>query len=100
MILPHGARRLAQRLTHFQQWSELSPGYPSVKELLDSCELDENGQVTCAAKVTELTGETLVSAAQIYLQCRFFRYTILSLLSASSQITDLHITGDLDLTPP
>ncbi|KAE9378263.1 hypothetical protein N431DRAFT_461797 [Stipitochalara longipes BDJ] len=73
MILPHGARKLEARLTNFHQWSDLSPGYNTADELLTSCVLDTNGQVNCPAKITELTGETWVAAAQIYLQCRVFR---------------------------
>jgi len=76
MILPHGARKLEERLTNFYQWSDLSPGYATSQELLDACELDANGQVTCPAKITELTAETWVAGAHIYLQCRFFRYEI------------------------
>lgn len=73
MILPLGAAKLKERLTNFRQWSELSLGYASPEELLDSCQLDENGLVNCPTKVTELTGESWVAAAQIYLQCRCFR---------------------------
>lgn len=71
-ILPIGALKLEERLTNFRQWSDLSPGYATTKELLESCEF-EDGLVTCPAKVTDLTGESWVAAAQIYLQCRFFR---------------------------
>ena len=73
MILPSGARKLQDRLTNFRQWSDLSPGYATTRETLESCILDEKGHVNCEAKITELTGEAWVAAAQIYLQCRFFR---------------------------
>ena len=46
------------------------------QELLDSCKLDEDGKVTTEAKVTELIAESYVAAAQIYLQCRLFRYAL------------------------
>lgn len=74
MIIPHGAQELAERLVNFRQWSDLSDGYATRQELLDSCKLDSDGKVDCPAKVTELTAETWVAAAQIYLQCRFFRW--------------------------
>jgi hypothetical protein len=74
MIIPHGAEELGQRLVNFRQWSDLSEGYETQQELLDSCKLNSDGKVDCPAKVTELTAETWVAAAQIYLQCRFFRY--------------------------
>jgi hypothetical protein len=63
-----------KQLTNFRQTSELSNGYDSTDELLASCILDNDGLVQCATKVTELTAETWVHAAKIYLCCRFFRY--------------------------
>lgn len=68
-----GAENLQRKLVNFHQHSELSPGYRTADDLFASCELDADGKVTTAAKVTELTGETWVAAAQIYLECRFFR---------------------------
>jgi hypothetical protein len=67
---------LEKQLENFWQWSELSGGFPTSQDLLDSarCELDENGKVTTAAKVTELVAESYVAAAQIYLRCRLFRF--------------------------
>lgn len=76
MILPVGAKRLQQRLASFHQWSDLSDGYATAEKLLSACDLHENGQVNCPIKITELTGEAWVAAAQIYLQCRFFRQEI------------------------
>ncbi|KAK0744873.1 fungal-specific transcription factor domain-containing protein [Apiosordaria backusii] len=67
------ARKIKDKLNNFRQWSDLSEGYQTSQELLDSCELDENGKVATNVKVTELIGESYVAAAQIYLQCRVFR---------------------------
>lgn len=65
--------KIEEILTNFRQWSEVSDGYANPEELLNSCELDEDGNVYSVAKITELTGQTWVSAAQIYLHCRLFR---------------------------
>lgn len=73
MIIKLGADKIHEILKSFRQRSELSEGYPSTDALLESCVLDENGKVTSATKITELTGECWVCAARIYLQCRFFR---------------------------
>jgi len=67
-----------RKLNNFQQWSELSEGFETSQELLESCELDENGKVTTATKVTELVAESYVAAAQIYLHCRLFGCVTLS----------------------
>jgi hypothetical protein len=72
-IIPLGARAIEERLVNFRQWSELSEGYASPEELLDSCVLNSQGLVDSATKVTELTAEAWVQTARIYLQCRFFR---------------------------
>jgi hypothetical protein len=40
---------------------------------MESCDLNEDGQVSDATKVVELTAEAYLAAAQIYLQCRLFR---------------------------
>ncbi|EZF24706.1 hypothetical protein H112_02812 [Trichophyton rubrum D6] len=69
----YAAKVISKGLKTFHQWSELSDGYPSAEELLRSCDLDKNGKVQTATKVTELTGETWVAAAQIYLHCRLRR---------------------------
>lgn len=71
-----GANRLERTLENFKQWSDFSAGYPSTSELLNSCALDETGKVSNPTKVTELTGETWVCAAKIYLQCRYFRFVL------------------------
>jgi hypothetical protein len=73
-IIPLGAQALKRRLKNFHQWSELSDGYGSAEELLRSCVLNSDGLVESATTVTELTAEAWVQAAQLYLQCRFFRY--------------------------
>jgi hypothetical protein len=72
-IFPQGAEVIKQRLINFRQFSELSEGYETRKALLDSCKLNSDGKVDSSVKVTELTAETWVAAAQIYLYCRFFR---------------------------
>jgi hypothetical protein len=73
MIIPHGAEEIERRLIDFRQFSDLSDDYTTRQALLDSCRLNFDGKVDCPAKVTELTAETWVAAAQIYLYCRFFR---------------------------
>jgi hypothetical protein len=73
MIFPPGAEEIGRGLINFRQFSDLSKGYETRKALLDSCKLNSDGKVDCPAKVTELTAETWVAAAQIYLYCRFFR---------------------------
>jgi len=80
-VIPVVGLEIEGKLHDFWQWSELSEGYETSQELLDSCELDESGKVTTRAKVTELVGESYVAAAQIYLQCRLFRSV--SLLAAT-----------------
>ncbi|OQV03217.1 Fungal specific transcription factor domain-containing protein isoform 4 [Cladophialophora immunda] len=72
-ILPHAADAIMTQLTNFRQVSELSRGYETTDELLNACILDDRALVQCATKVTELTAETWVQAAQIYLCCRFYR---------------------------
>jgi hypothetical protein len=67
------AAKIQTILDHFRQRSELSEGYPTTAALLESCDLDDNGKVTSATKITEITGECWVCAAKIYLLCRFFR---------------------------
>jgi hypothetical protein len=77
-IIPLGAEKIGEQLVNLRQWSELSKGFDSVQDLLDACVLGADGKVGCPARVTELTAETWVQAAQIYLYCRFFRYVSLS----------------------
>lgn len=72
-VLPVVAQEFEKRLENFSQWSDLSEGYASTEALLSACELGDDGKVTTAIKVTELVAESYVAAAQIYLQCRFFR---------------------------
>jgi hypothetical protein len=73
MIIPYGAEEIERRLIDFRQFSDFSDGCETRQALLDSCSLNSDGKVDCQAKVTELTAETWVAAAQIYLYCRFFR---------------------------
>ncbi|KEY72242.1 hypothetical protein S7711_00241 [Stachybotrys chartarum IBT 7711] len=74
-ITPVTGHEIERNLEDFGQWSDLSPGYSTSQALLDACEsgLDDNGHVTTEAHVTELIAESYAAAAQIYLQCRFFR---------------------------
>lgn len=69
-------------LTNFRQTSELSLGYETTEQLLAACLPDHDGLVHSAARVTELTGETWVQAAQIYLYCRFYRYVQLRYINS------------------
>ncbi|EGC41084.1 conserved hypothetical protein [Histoplasma capsulatum var. duboisii H88] len=73
IVTPIGALKIEEMLHDFRQRSELSEGYATTDALLESCILDVDGKVNTATKVTELTGETWVWAAKIYLHCRFFR---------------------------
>ncbi|PGH08398.1 hypothetical protein GX51_01224 [Blastomyces parvus] len=73
IVTPIGALKIEEMLHNFRQRSELSEGYATTAALLESCVLDADGKVNTATKVTELTGETWVCAAKIYLHCRFFR---------------------------
>jgi hypothetical protein len=66
-------RVLEKKLHNFWQYSELSPGFATSAELLESCILNDNGRVTTAAEVTNLIAESYAAAAQIYLQCRLFK---------------------------
>jgi len=75
--MPLGAKKIEEILTNFRQWSQLSCGSMTGEELLASCKLNDKGEVDCPIKITELGGEAWVAAAQIYLQCRFFRYELL-----------------------
>jgi hypothetical protein len=72
-FLPIGAQVINDKLVNFRQWSELSEGYDTTQELLDSVVLGDDGLVDCGTKVTELSGEAWVQASRLYLQCRFFR---------------------------
>ena len=73
-ITPPVAREVEAKLDNFWQWSELSEDRITSEALLEPCELDEAGKVTTEIKVTEMVGNSYVFAAQIYLQCRFFRF--------------------------
>ena len=73
IICPLSAKKLAQRLDGFWQWSELSERPRRLEELFPSCKLDNNGEVSTPAEVTELTGESYVAGAVIYLHCPLLR---------------------------
>jgi Fungal specific transcription factor domain len=66
-------RAIEKQLKNFYQWSELSEGYSSTRDLFDSCDLSEDGTVDDAAKATLLGAEAHAASIRIYLQCRFFR---------------------------
>jgi transcription factor-like protein len=74
-LLPAAGRVLESRLRNFWQWSDLSNGYTTSEELMSSCaaNLNEEGKVGTIREVTELTAESFVAAAQIYLHCRLFK---------------------------
>lgn len=73
-VIPLFADEIKRRLNKFRQWSELdTEGYENVTALLASCTLDDDGLVQNHATVTNLTGETWVQGAKIYLYCRFYR---------------------------
>ena len=75
-VVPVAGKIVEDRLRDFQQWSDLSEGHATAEDLMESCVMDENGKVSCAATVNELTAESYVAMAQIYLHCRLFRYGI------------------------
>ena len=74
MIAPMAGKVLEKRLHNFQQWSDFSEGYPSPEALLAGCQLDGAGKVTSPIAMTEIIAESYVASAQVYLQCRLFRY--------------------------
>ncbi|KAK3342137.1 fungal-specific transcription factor domain-containing protein [Lasiosphaeria hispida] len=75
-VIPKGAAKIEQKLANLTQWfrcSEVPRRSKIDADLWRSCNLDQNGKVATVEEVTELTGEAWRIAAQIYLQCRFFR---------------------------
>ena len=66
---------LLERLTNFQQWSDLSEPFPTSEDLFEACQADrdQDGNVKTAALSVALNAESYVQAAQIYLLCRLFR---------------------------
>lgn len=80
-VVPIAGKIIEDRLNGFHQWSDLSEGHASAEALLASCVLDQDGKVSCAVAVNELTAESYVAMAQIYLQCRVFRYGFTSVLN-------------------
>lgn len=71
---------IGELLQDFWQWSDLSLGYVTSRELVNSCELNENGKIFTAIKTTELVAESYGAATQIYLFCRLMRYVSLECL--------------------
>jgi hypothetical protein len=68
------AMALETALDNLHQWSEISLYYyPKPSDVLDKCELDDDGYVKTAREVLDLVAFTHVVAAKIYLQCRVFR---------------------------
>ena len=78
MIAPMAGKVLENRLHNFQQWSDFSEGYPSPEALLAGCPLDASGKVTSPIAMTEIIAESYVASAQVYLQCRLFRYDFIA----------------------
>ena len=66
-------RAISERLENFWQWSDLSQGHVTTQQLIDSCELDENGKVFTAKSTTELVAENYAAAPHVYLYCRLKR---------------------------
>lgn len=66
---------LLERLTNFQQWSDLAEAYATSEDLFEACRRnrDEEGKIKTAALSVALNGEAYVQCAQIYLLCRLFR---------------------------
>ena len=66
---------LLERLTNFQQWSDLAEPFATSEDLFEACiaDRDEQGKVQTAALSVALNGEAYVQSAQIYLLCRLFR---------------------------
>ena len=74
IVVPENASVLLERLQNFHQWSELSPqGYGKTEALFQSCVLDETGKIYSAATSCELTAESYVATAEMYLHCRLLR---------------------------
>ena len=67
------ANLLLERLRSFRQWSDLSEGHESTEALFESCELDQDGKIFSAVTSCELTAESYVATAEIYLHCRLLR---------------------------
>jgi hypothetical protein len=85
---------MGERLNNFWQWSDLSYGYVTSQELIDSCILNEDGHVSDPIKATELLGETYAAAAQIYLYCRLMRLDLLlSVYRLRSQVINDNRAG-------
>ncbi|KAI4233854.1 MAG: hypothetical protein LQ349_004153 [Xanthoria aureola] len=72
---PIAGQHILKEINRFHQWSELSKEYryDTTAELLDSCNLDEDGRVTDAAMNTLLGAEAHAASIRIYLHCRFLR---------------------------
>ncbi|KAF7550309.1 hypothetical protein G7Z17_g5794 [Cylindrodendrum hubeiense] len=68
------AKDLERLLTNFWQWSDLSEGHATAEEMLQRLSIGSKGKVDNPIHVTEIIAEGYVAAAQIYLQCRVFRY--------------------------
>lgn len=73
MVVREVANILLDRLHNFRQWSDLSRGHESTEALFDSCVLDEDGKIFSAVSSCELTAESYVATAEIYLHCRLLR---------------------------
>lgn len=72
-MIVHGADGVEKVIIGLRQRSDLSEGYDSPEALLASNRLDNQGQVTTPAEVTDLTAEAWRQAALLYIRCRFYR---------------------------
>ncbi|KAL8851386.1 MAG: hypothetical protein Q9221_003657 [Calogaya cf. arnoldii] len=71
--IPLAANTILRRLDGLRQWSDFSEGHATTDDLFRSCEVDDKGLVTDATAFTELTAESYLAAAKIYLHCRLLR---------------------------
>lgn len=77
VVIPITGREIERVVNAMWQWTPISENsHPNSQAVIESCQksLNKDGKVTTAAEVTELTAESYLAAAQIYLQCRLFRY--------------------------
>ena len=73
MVIREVANLLLKRLCSFRQWSDLSDGHESTEALFGSCVLGPDGKIFSAISSCELTAESYVATAEIYLHCRLLR---------------------------
>lgn len=93
-IIPMAGNHIEARLKNFMQWSDISAGYTSAEDLINSCDLDAAGKVSCAIQTTDLIAESYAAAARVYLHCRLYRYVINNTYSQKSNIHIIKPTSD------